>query len=95
MVNIEEELIFLVKQGSQTQREPVTKQKVYEKPHVKPFRSVSEYFKILEAKTGVKFDHPSNSPPPSMDSNLLVRNARNRSKQRYILFTNFNLQLAC
>ena len=58
------------------------KHKIYEKqPSTKPFRSVSEYFKILEAKTGVRFDHPQNSPPPSMDSNLLVRNHGNKSKE--------------
>jgi hypothetical protein len=48
---------------------------VYEKPMNKPFKSVSEYFKLLEEKTGVKFTHPSTTPY-YLPSSLLIQNSK-------------------
>jgi hypothetical protein len=63
---------------------------VYEKAVHRPFKSVSEYFKLLEARTGVKFDHSKYSPSPSHDSSMLIRNKhsskRNLLKDNVLLF---------
>ncbi|CAI2383808.1 unnamed protein product [Moneuplotes crassus] len=72
------------KKGHTTERFMKKDKKVYEDLKRKPFKSVSEYFKILEAKTGVKFDHPMNSPPRKMDSSLLVRNHPNKTRENLI-----------
>ena len=60
---------------------------MYEKSQNRPFRSVSEYFEILEKKTGVKFEHPSQASR-KLESSLLLRNNRHQQKDNVLLFKN-------
>ncbi|CAI2387354.1 unnamed protein product [Moneuplotes crassus] len=57
--------------------------KSYEQMKRKPFKSVSEHFKILETKAGVKFDHSSQSPPRN-NSSLFLRNFHNCANEKLI-----------